>query len=294
MKALLPTRLVLKIPLLVTTCIIILTLMVACNGLPPIAPTATEEPVKPGAEEPVKPAAEEPAKQATDEPAKPATDEPAKPATDEPVKPATEEPDEPVVDEPDKPAISEKIPGATDFTDTKQPPEGGALLGSPAVDMFLKIDGIPGESTEDKHKEWIEILSYSSGVSQPGAGAMSSGGVRSAERCDHSDFSVVKTLDKASPKLALYVCSGTHIEEIIIELCHATGDKQKYMEYKMTDVIVSSVSVSGSAGEGPLPLEEVTFAYGKIEWTYTEVDHITGKPKGDVKTHWDLTTNSGG
>jgi len=70
-----------------------------------------------------------------------------------------------------------------------------------AFDAFLKIDTIPGECTDDKHAEWIEILSFSHGVSQQVSGSVSSGGGRSAERCDHSDFSVVKTLDKASPKL---------------------------------------------------------------------------------------------
>jgi type VI secretion system secreted protein Hcp len=100
-----------------------------------------------------------------------------------------------------------------------------------AFDCFLKIDGIPGESSDDKHKEWIELLSYSHGLSQTGSGSVSSGGARSAERCDHQDFSVVKTLDKASPKLALFCCNGTHIKKINVELCRAAGDKQKYMEY---------------------------------------------------------------
>ena len=164
-----------------------------------------------------------------------------------------------------------------------------------AFDSFLKIDGIPGESSDDKHKDWIEILSYSHGLSQPGSGTVSSGGSRTAERCDHQDFSIVKTLDKASPKLALTCCNGRHIKEVTLELCRAAGDKQKYMEYRIADVIVSGVRPGGSAGGGEaLPLEEVTFNYGKIEWTYTETDHKTGEPKGDIATHWDLVANTGG
>ncbi|MGC9323797.1 MAG: Hcp family type VI secretion system effector [Desulfomonilia bacterium] len=164
-----------------------------------------------------------------------------------------------------------------------------------AFDAFLKIDGVPGESTDDKHKDWIEILSYSHGLSQPASGSVSSGGGRSAERCDHMDFTIVKAMDKATPKLALFCCNGSHIKEIKLELCRAVGDKQKYMEYKLTDVIVSSVRPGGSAEGGEtLPLEEVSFNYGKIEWVYTETDHKTGKPKGDVKTHWDLVANKGG
>ena len=164
-----------------------------------------------------------------------------------------------------------------------------------AFDCFLKIDGVPGESTDDKHKDWIELLSYSHGVSQPSSGSVSSGGSRSAERCDHADFSIVKTLDKASPKLSLFCCDGTHVKTIKMELCRATGDKQKYMEYVLTDVIVSGVRPGGSAQGGEaLPLEEVTFNYGKIEWIYTETAHDTGKPKGDIKANWDLELNKGG
>jgi type VI secretion system secreted protein Hcp len=60
-------------------------------------------------------------------------------------------------------------------------------------------------------------------------------------------------------------------------------------------VIVSSVSVVGPAGEEILlPLEEVTFAYSRIEWTYTETDPVTGEPKGDIKAYWDLVANNGG
>ena len=163
-----------------------------------------------------------------------------------------------------------------------------------AFDCFLKIDGVPGESTDDKHADWIELLSFSHGVSQPGSGSVSSGGARSAERCDHQDFSVVKSLDKASPKLKLFCCNGKHVASIKMELCRATESKQKYMEYVLSDVIVSSVRPGGSSEGGEaLPLEEVSFNYGKIEWIYTETDHKTGKPAGDVKAEWDLVTNKG-
>jgi type VI secretion system secreted protein Hcp len=161
-----------------------------------------------------------------------------------------------------------------------------------AYDAFLKIDGIPGESTDDKHKDWIEILSFSQGVSQMATSSASSGG-RAAARCNHADFSITKNLDKASPKLALFCCNGTHIQKVKVELCRATGDKQKYMEYVLSDVIVSHWTPGGSA-QGGEHLEQVGFNYGKIEWTYTETDHKTGKPKGDVKAHWDLIANKGG
>jgi type VI secretion system secreted protein Hcp len=158
-----------------------------------------------------------------------------------------------------------------------------------AFDGFLKIDSIPGESTDDKHKDWIEILSFSHGVSQP---ATVVGGT-TTERCQHQDFSLVKTLDKASPKLALSCSEGEHIKEVRIELCRATGDKQKYMEYKLSDVIVSSVNPSAGTMSGQdRPIEEVSFNYGKIEWTYTIIG-ADGLPAGNVIAQWDLMANKG-
>ena len=196
---------------------------------------------------------------------------------------------------------------------------------SGSFDCFLKIDGVPGESTDEKHKEWIELLSYSHGVSQaftlkaasggleptapPGptmhtlddiyylliTGSTSSGGERTAERCEHQDFSVVKSLDKTSPILNLYCCNGTHITEVIIELCRPTEDKLRFMKYRLEDAMVTAVRPGGSAqGAEGRPLEEVSFNYKKIEWTYTETDPKTGYPMGDISTYWDLEANKGG
>jgi len=161
-------------------------------------------------------------------------------------------------------------------------------------DCFLKIEGIPGESTDDKHKDWIEILNFSHGITQMAGGARSTGGGATSGRCDHMDLTIAKFLDKASPKLYVTCSNGTHIPKIQIELCRAGGDKLKYMEYILTDVIISSVLPGGSSkGDDPLPSETVTFNYGKIEWQYTETDHKTGKPKGQVSANWDLVANKG-
>lgn len=163
-----------------------------------------------------------------------------------------------------------------------------------AFDAFMKIATIPGESTDDKHKDWIEIQSFSHGVAQPAAGSVSGSGAMGGGRADHQDFTIVHLLDKASPKLHLACCRGEHIGDVTIELCKAGGDKNKYMVYKMSDVMVRSVSPAGEGkGEHDLPTERVTFAYSKMEWTYTAHDQ-KGKPKGDVKAFWDLTKNAGG
>ena len=161
-----------------------------------------------------------------------------------------------------------------------------------AGDCFLKIDGIPGESTDEKHKEWIEVLSFSHGVSQMTSGGRSTGGAATGERCDHQDLSIVKSLDKASPTLDLRCCEGKHIEKVTLELCRAAGKKEKYMEYKMEKVLITSVSIGG--GGGGLPTESVTFNYGKLTWNYIQLDHETGATKGNVEKYWSLIENKGG
>jgi len=161
-----------------------------------------------------------------------------------------------------------------------------------AFNAFLKIKDIPGESTDAKHKDWIEITSYSHGLSQSGSGSVSGSGGLSGARADHQELVCTKMLDKSSPKLALFCSNGAHIGEITVELCRATGDQSKFMEYKLTDTLIRSVSVGGGGGSD-LPTEQVSFAYGKIEWTYIDHDE-KGKTKGNVKANWDLKTNKGG
>ena len=112
-----------------------------------------------------------------------------------------------------------------------------------ASDTFIKIEGIEGESTDDKHKKWIEILSYNHGVSQMASASVSGTGGSSSQRADFQDFSIVKVLDRTSPLLAKACVEGRTIKEVTIELCRAGGDKQPYMEYRMTNAIISSVSI---------------------------------------------------
>src|ERR1051325_6539993 len=107
-------------------------------------------------------------------------------------------------------------------------------------DAFLKIDVIPGESTDDKHKDWIEILSYDFGMDQPSSATDSSAGGGTTEPVNSDDFKIVKHLDKASTKIYETCCTGKHIATVTLELCRAGGDKLKYLEVKMENVIVSS------------------------------------------------------
>jgi type VI secretion system secreted protein Hcp len=161
-----------------------------------------------------------------------------------------------------------------------------------AFNAFLKIDGVPGESSDDKHADWIEVLSFSHGLSQPAASTASSAGGGTTERVNVSDFVIVKHLDKATPKLHELCCIGKHISTVTLELCRAEGDKLKYMEVKMEQVIISSMQLGGAAGgSNTLPTEHVSFNVGKIKWTYTQQKRADGSGGGNVTGGWDLAAN---
>jgi type VI secretion system secreted protein Hcp len=161
-----------------------------------------------------------------------------------------------------------------------------------AFDSFLKIDGVPGESTDDKHKDWIEILSYSVGATQPASATASSAGGGGAERVTLHDMNVTKLMDKASPKLFELCATGKHIPNVTLELCRAGGDKLKYMEIKMEQVIISGFQGDGHGGaDQAFPIETVTFNYGKIKQTYTQQKRADGSGGGNVAGGWDATAN---
>lgn len=161
-----------------------------------------------------------------------------------------------------------------------------------AFDAFMKIDGIDGESTDDRHYNWVEVLHVSGGERNGASGSASTAGGATANRPEFSDFTIVKALDKSSPKLNQACANGTHIKEVIIELCRAGGDKVKYMEYKLGNCTVSSVKVEGSSGGAEtLPLETVTFNYGSIQWTYTQPKRSDGSGGGQTAAGWDLEKN---
>jgi type VI secretion system secreted protein Hcp len=157
-----------------------------------------------------------------------------------------------------------------------------------AFDAFLKIDGITGESTDAGHNGWIEILSYHHGVTQPASNTVSSAGGATAERVNFGDFSITKLVDMASPKIFEASCSGKHIKEVILEICRAGGDKQKYLVIKMEQVLVSSYTQDGGSA---FPGESISFSPGKFTMEYIKQNRASGVPSGSVAAGWNLRTN---
>ncbi len=156
------------------------------------------------------------------------------------------------------------------------------------LDAFIRIDNIDGESTDDQHTGWIEVINYGLGVRQSVSSTASSAGGATVERTDFKSFHFTRPLDKASPKLALACAAGTHIDEILVELCRAGGEKIKYMTYTMRDCIINRVSTIGGGG---FPMESVYVHYGQIQWAYTQQNRSGGGALGQVAAGWNLKKN---
>ena len=154
-----------------------------------------------------------------------------------------------------------------------------------AVDMFIKIDGIDGESTaRGGHEDWIEIESFSWGESRPSGGT---GQGRRKSSATFSDVSVVKGVDAASPNLFQACAAGKHYPSATLVVRKA-GEPVDHFSILLQDVMVSSVKLSHSE-EREAPMEEITFTYGKITWSYDPQDAKGGK----VEAGWDLKANKG-
>ena len=135
-----------------------------------------------------------------------------------------------------------------------------------AVDMFLKLDGIKGESADDKHKEEIDVLAWSWGASQSGTMHEGSGG--GAGKANFQDISVTKWVDSASHKLLKAVSTGQHVKEALLTVRKAGEKPLEYLKITMKNCLISSVSTGGSGGEDRLT-ENVTINFGEYAFEYT-------------------------
>ena len=155
-----------------------------------------------------------------------------------------------------------------------------------AVDMFLKLDGIKGESADHKHKDEIHIESFSWGMSQ--TGVHGSGGGGGAGKVSVHDISITKHLDKASAAMMLHCCSGKHIPNGLITVRKAGDKPLEYLKIKLTDILISGVQEAGHGSE--LLTENVTLNFAKFHVEYQEQKADgSGVPGGEMG--WDVKAN---
>jgi type VI secretion system secreted protein Hcp len=159
-----------------------------------------------------------------------------------------------------------------------------------AIDVYLQIDGIKGESTDDKHKDWIECTSVSWGVKQPRSATASTGGGHTAERCEHDEVSFTKLADLASPILLQTCSAGKTIPKAKLEFMRADGqgDRIKYFEIELENVLIGAIKPA--VEEGAIIQERVGLKFSKIKWKYTQ-QKVTGGAGGNTSGGWDLATN---
>lgn len=157
-----------------------------------------------------------------------------------------------------------------------------------AVDYFLKVDGIPGESVDAKHKGEIDVLGFDWGVSRPGAAT--TGGGAASGKADFEDLAVAARTSRASPLLWQACATGQHLKSAVLT-CRRAGGKApvEFLKITLTDVTVTFYEVSGADEEGPV--DQFGLGYAKIETAYAPVD-ATGKSQPPAKAGWDLKQNA--
>jgi type VI secretion system secreted protein Hcp len=156
-----------------------------------------------------------------------------------------------------------------------------------AMDMFIDIAGVPGESKDSVYAKKIDVLAWSWGMSQ--SGTFHAGGGGGAGKANVQDISFTKWLDDASAPLMLATLNGKHLKDATLIVRKAGETPQDYLKILMTDVMVTSVSTGGSGGEDRLT-ENVTLNFAKVK-----VDYFVQNEKGAVvagtKLNFDIEAN---
>jgi type VI secretion system secreted protein Hcp len=159
-----------------------------------------------------------------------------------------------------------------------------------AVDYFLRIEGIEGESADAKHKGEIDVLSWAWGVSN--SGAVGVGGGTGAGKATVQDLQFTKQMSKASPKLFLACATGQHLKQARLSAVRTAGAKQaEFLALTLTDVMVSSYQTGGSEGGDVSPMDQVSLNFAKLALEY-KGQKADGSLDVPVVAGWDAKTNT--
>ena len=157
-----------------------------------------------------------------------------------------------------------------------------------AIDYFLRIDGIPGESLDSKHKGEIDVEAWSWGETNavpPGA----PGGGAGAGKVQVQDFHFTARISKASPNLLLACASGKHFKSAVLTARKAGKPQAEFLTFSLSDVLVSSYQTGGAEGE-VVPMDSASLNFSKIQ-----VEYKQQKPDGSlgatIKAGWDVRQN---
>ena len=150
-----------------------------------------------------------------------------------------------------------------------------------AVDYYLKIEGIKGESKDKTHKDEIEIQSFSWGAVQ--SGSASQGGGMGSGRVQMHDFNFTKTFDVGSSKTFLACATGEHKASAVLTCRKAGSEQQEFLVVTFTDILISSYNLTG----GDSPMEQISFNFSKVQMAYKEQKQ-DGTLGGAVTASYDI------
>ena len=156
-----------------------------------------------------------------------------------------------------------------------------------AINLYLKLDGIEGESKDEAHQSWIDLSSFQFGATGPHIGPAG----EDHERASFSEFTFTKFVDKNSPGLLFDTASATPIKNATIDVVKPGTDKSKaFLEYKLSNVLISSYSTSGGSDDDR-PTESVSLSYSEIQMQY--FPQKNGTFDNPVFMEWDILRNQG-
>jgi type VI secretion system secreted protein Hcp len=199
------------------------------------------------------------------------------------------------------PAGPQGVPGPPGDTGPAGPqgPAGAAAIANVSTDceaptagaaeMFMKLDGIEGESSDDKHKGEIELESFAFGMKNTGGGGTGGGG--GAGKAEFASICFEKRFDRSSPKIFQAAAAGTHVKSAVVTFRRSGKEQQEFLTYKFEDVVFDQYDHSGD--QKPQMIEDIGFQYSKFEMAYRQ-QNPDGSLGPEIKAGWDLKANKAG
>ncbi len=158
-------------------------------------------------------------------------------------------------------------------------------------DIHFKLGDIKGESTDDKHKDEIDVDNWGWGASNPGS--MAHGGGGGTGKVSFSDLTFLHRVDKASPNLWKACATGEHIKEATLTSAKQGKGPQDFLIIKMNDILITSVSLSEANGSGSVPMESVSLQCSKVDLEY-KPQKADGSLDAGVHFKYDIKANKEG
>jgi type VI secretion system secreted protein Hcp len=158
-----------------------------------------------------------------------------------------------------------------------------------AIDSFLKLGSIKGESVVKGFEDQIQLLSWSWGMTQSGTTHQGSGG--GAGKVNVQDLNLTHYVDSSSPNLMTACCTGQHFDSAVLTMRKAGGTALNYVTITFSDIIVTSVA-SGGSGNEDLLSESFSLNFGKFKYEYQPQDAKGGKKGGAITSTFNISTNT--